>query len=137
MTIQPYLYFSGRAEEAIAFYRNALDAELQMLMRFEESPEPAPEGALAPNWGSKVMHASVRIGESTLLLSDGCAPNDPGFKNFSLTYLAKDPAEADRAFAALSEGGQTRMPLGRTFFSPRFGMVEDRFGVLWTLFVPA
>lgn len=137
MTIQPYLYFAGRADEAIAFYQKVFGAELQMLMRFKESPDPVPEGMIAPGWEGKVMHASLKIGESTLLASDGCGSENTGFKGFSLAYLAKDVAEADRAFAALADGGQTRMPLGKTFFSPRFGMIEDKFGVLWNVIVPA
>jgi PhnB protein len=137
MTIQPYLYFAGRADEAIAFYRNVFGAELQMLLRFEESPEPLPEGMIAKGWEGKIMHASLKIGDSVLLASDGCGSDNPGFKGFSLTYVAKDAGDADRAFTQLADGGQIRMPLGKTFFSPRFGMVEDRFGVLWNVIVPA
>ncbi|BDV32873.1 VOC family protein [Methylocystis iwaonis] len=137
MAINPYLYFAGRAEEAIAFYQKALGAELTMLLRFKESPQPAPEGVIAPGWGDKVMHANLSVDSSNLSLSDGCGPDSAGFKGFSLTYTAKDAAEADRIFAALANEGQIRMPLGETFFAPRFGMVEDRFGVLWNVIVVA
>jgi PhnB protein len=136
MTIQPYLYFAGRADEAISLYQEVFGAELQMLTRFNESPDPIPEGMIAPGWEGKVMHASLKIGESALLASDGCGSDIAAFKGFSLTYLAKDVADADRAFAALADGGQTRMPLGKTFFSQHFGMVEDKFGVLWNVIVP-
>jgi PhnB protein len=137
MTIQPYLYFSGRAEEAIGFYQKVFGAELQMLLRFKDSPDPVPEERIAKGWDSKIMHSSFKIGQSIVLASDGCGPEDGGFKGFALSYAAKDVADADRVFSALAEGGQIRMPLGETFFSPRFGMVEDRFGVLWLVIVPA
>ncbi len=137
MTIQPYLFFAGRADEAVAFYKKIFGAELQMLLRFKDSPDPVPEGRIAPGWESKVMHMRMKIGELIVLASDGCGPDDAGFKGFGLSYAVKDAAEADRIFAALTDSGQAKMPLGKTFFSPRFGMVEDRFGVLWMVIVPA
>lgn len=138
MTIQPYLYFSGRADEAIAFYQKALGAAPQMRLRFKDSPEPRPAGMIAKDWEDKIMHASLKVGGSVLLLSDGCGLEPAAqFKGFALTFVAGDADEADRVFTALAEAGQTRMPLGKTFFSPRFGMVEDRFGVLWNVIVPA
>ncbi|WP_026607399.1 VOC family protein [Methylocapsa acidiphila] len=137
MTIQPYLFFGGRADEAVAFYQKVFGAEVQMLLRYKESPDPAPEGAVPPGWEDKVMHMSLKIGDSIILGSDGCGAENAGFKSFGLTYAAKDAAEADKIFAALSDGGQVRMPLGKTFFASRFGMVEDRFGLLWMVIVPA
>ncbi len=137
MTIQPYLYFAGRADEAIALYQKVFGAELQMLLRFKESLDSIPEGTIAPGWESMIMHASLKIGDSILLASDGCGPNNPGFSGFSLTYVAKDAGDADHAFAQLADGGKIKMPQGKTFFSPRFGTVEDRFGVLWNVIVPA
>ncbi|HTV32464.1 MAG TPA: VOC family protein [Methylocella sp.] len=137
MTIQPYLFFAGRTEEAIAFYKEVFGAELQMLLRFKDSPDPIPEDRIPKGWESKVMHSSLKIGDSVVLVSDGGCSDNAGFKGFSLCYTAKDIAEADRVFAALAKGGAERMPLGKTFFSPRFGMVEDRFGILWTVIVPA
>jgi len=137
MTIQPYLYFSGRTEDAIAFYKEVFGAELQMLLRFKDSPDPIPEGQIAKGWESKVMHSSLKIGDSIVLASDGGSPDNAGFKGFRLTYPAKDIAEADRVFAALAKGGTERMPLGKTFVSPRCGMVEDRFGVPWIVIVRA
>jgi PhnB protein len=135
MAIQPYLFFDGRAEEAIEFYRKALGAEVTMMMRFKDSPEPPPPGAMPPQSGNKVMHASLRIGDAELMASDGHCAGKPAFQGFSLTLTAKDAAEADRLFSALGEGGQVQMPLGKTFFSPCFGMLADRFGVGWMVIV--
>jgi PhnB protein len=132
MQVQPYLFFEGRCEEAVEFYRRALGAEVEMLMRFKDSPEPtmAPPGA-----GDKVMHMSLRIGETTVLASDGRCQGQPGFQGFSLSLTVPNEAEAERLFAALADGGQVQMPLTKTFFSPRFGMVADRFGVSWMIYV--
>ena len=128
--VQPYLFFGGRCEEALAFYRTALGAEVDFVMRYSESPEPTPPGMLAPGYENKIMHTTFRIGTTTLMGSDGCGePID--FAGFSLSLAVATEAEADRAFAALADGGQVRMPLARTFWSPRFGMVTDRFGMGW------
>jgi PhnB protein len=129
--IQPYLFFNGRCEEAIEFYRKALGAEVVMLMRNKESPEPPPPGMLPPGSENKVMHASLRIRGDTLMASDGNNSGQANFQGFSLSLAAKDDADAERLFAALSEGGQVRMPLTKTFFASRFGMIADRFGVPW------
>jgi len=132
MQVQPYLFFDGRCDEAVEFYRKALGAEVTMLMRFKDSPDPGmcPAGA-----EDKVMHASLRIGDSTVLASDGRCQGRPSFEGFALSLTASDEAEAERLFAALGDGGQVQMPLARTFFSPRFGMVADRFGVPWMVYV--
>lgn len=135
MTIQPYLFFDGRCEEAIEFYRKALGAQVEMLMRYKESPEPPPPGMVPPGSENKVMHASLRIGDSVVMASDDCAGH-PQFQGFSLSITVPDAATADRVFNALADGGQVQMPLGKTFFSPRFGMVADRFGVGWMVIVP-
>lgn len=135
MYVQPYLFFDGRCEEAIEFYRRALGAEVTMLMRFKESPEPPPAGCVAPGSDDKVMHASLRIGETTVMASDGQCTGQTRFQGFSLSLTAKDEAEAALLFTALAEGGQVQMPLGKTFFSPCFGMVTDRFGVSWMIVV--
>ena len=136
MQVQPYLFFEGRAEEAIEFYRKALGAEVQMLMRFKESPEPPQPGMVPPGSENKVMHSNVRIGNTTVMLSDGRCGGRANFQGFALSLDARDEAEAERWFTALNEGGHVRMPLAKTFFSPKFGMVEDRFGVLWMVIVP-
>jgi PhnB protein len=137
MPIQPYLFFDGCCEEAIEFYKQALGAEVEMLMRFKEGPEPPPPGMVPPGSENKVMHACLRIGGAAVMASDGRCQGHPSFSGFSLSLEARDEAEADRLFGALAEGGQVQMPLGKTFFSPRFGMVADRFGVPWMVIVPA
>ena len=135
MNVQPYLFFDGRCEEALEFYRSALGAEVTMLMRNNESPEPPPPGMVPPGSEKKILHASFRIGETTLMASDGHCQGKPEFKGFSLSITVASEAEADRVFAALGNGGQVQMPLSKTFFSPRFGMVADRFGVGWMVIV--
>ena len=135
MQIQPYLFFDGRCEEAINFYRKAAGAEIIMLMRFKESPEPPQPGMVAPGSENKVMHAAFRVGESTVLASDGHCQGKPNFQGFALSLTVSSEAEADRVFNALADGGKVQMPLGKTFFSPRFGMVADRFGVAWMVYV--
>src|SRR5438067_13940666 len=127
--IQPYLFFNGRCEEAAEFYRTALGAEVLMLMRHKESPEPHP--ALPPGSEEKIMHASFRIGETTIMASDGMCEGEPGFDGFSLSLTVPDETAANRAFTALAEGGEVRMPLQKTFWSPCFGMLADKFGVGW------
>ncbi|MBX3742156.1 MAG: VOC family protein [Akkermansiaceae bacterium] len=128
--IQPYLMFGGRCEEAVEFYRSELGAQVEAMMRFEESPEPPPEGMLPDGYGKKIMHAAFRIGDSLLMASDGCGEVDK-ISGISLSLTLPDEAAVDRAFAALSNGGKVTMPLGETFWSPRFGMLEDKFGVSW------
>jgi PhnB protein len=131
-SLQPYLFFGGRCEDAIEFYRSALGAEVTMLMRFRDNPEP---GMCAPESEDKVMHANLRIGDFTLLVSDGRCEGKPAFQGFALSLTLANEAEAERLFTSLADGGQVQMPLARTFFSPRFGMVTDRFGVSWMLMV--
>jgi PhnB protein len=128
--VEPYLFFDGRCEEAIEFYRKALGAEVDMLMRFKDSPEPQHPGTVAPGLENKVMHANLRIGETSVMASDGRCEGKPHFDGFALSLRVDTEAEADRLFAALADGGKVQMPLMRTFFAPRFGMVADRFGML-------
>jgi PhnB protein len=132
--IEPYLFFGGRCEEALEFYRTALGAQVEMMMRFKESPDPMPPGSVPAGFENKVMHASFRIGGSRLMASDG---NEEGtkFEGFSLSLAVPTEAEADRAFAALAKGGKVGMPLAKTFWSPKFGMLTDRFGVAWMVSV--
>ena len=134
-TVQPYLFFDGRCEEALEFYKKAIGAEVQMMMRNKESPDPHPPGMLPPGTENKVMHATLRIGDTTVMASDGHAKGQPKFEGFSLSLNAKNEAEAERLFAALSDGGQVRLPLTKTFFSPRFGMLADKFGMGWMIIV--
>jgi PhnB protein len=128
MQVQPYLFFDGRCEEAIEFYRNAVGAEVSMLMRFKDSPD---QSMVTPGTENKVMHASVKIGETDVMASDGRCTGQTNFQGFGLALSAANPAEAERMFTALGNGGQVQMPLTKTFFSPSFGMVADRFGVTW------
>jgi len=134
MPVTPYLFFEGRCEEALGFYRRALGAEVTMLMRFKDNPEPNP-AMCRPADEEKVMHASFRIGDATVLASDGRCQGQPDFHGFALSLTVKNEAEADRMFGALADGGEVQMPLDRTFFSPRFGMTTDRFGVTWMVYV--
>jgi len=136
MQVQPYLFFDGRCEEAIEFYKSTLGIKVEMLMRMKDSPEPHPPGMCPPGSENNVMHASFRVGDTLVMASDGMGKGNPEFKGFSLSVDAANEAEADRLFAALGKGGQVQMPLAKTFFSPRFGMVADRFGVSWMVIVP-
>jgi PhnB protein len=137
MKIDPYLFFNGRCEEAIEFYKTALGAELQFLMRNAESPEPPPPGTLPPGSEHKVMHASLLIGGALLMVSDGMCEGGPDFKGFSLSLDCPDEAAARRAFDALAQGGRVHVPLGKTFWAPLFGMVNDKFGVGWMVGIAA
>lgn len=128
--IQPYLFFSGNCEEALEFYKQAVGAEIEMIMRFNESPEPLPPGMVPDGYEDKVMHASFRVGDSVVMASDGCGEGS-GFAGFSLSISIESATEADRLFNALAESGEVTMPLDKTFWSPRFGMLTDRFGVNW------
>lgn len=133
--IQPYLFFGGRCEEALEYYRKAIGAEIEMLMRHKESPDAPPPGLLADGWGEKVMHTSFRVGNSVIMASDGCSPEDGNFRGFMLSLSVASEAEAERIFNALSEGGEVKLPLCKTFWSPRFGMLADRFGLGWMVTV--
>lgn len=128
MHVQPYLFFDGRCEEAMAFYAKALDAEVEAMMRFKDSPDP---GSIPPGGADKVMHCSFRVGDTQLMASDGMCGSRPAFQGFSLCITAADDAEAGSLFQALADGGQVQMPLGKTFFASSFGMVADRYGVGW------
>jgi PhnB protein len=130
MQLQPYLFFDGRCDEAIEFYKKALGAKVDMLMRWKDSPD---KSMATPANANKVMHSTIRIGETTMMASDGRNTGNPNFQGFALTINAKD--EADRLFAALGDGGKVTMPMSKTFFSPRFGMLADKFGVGWMILV--
>ena len=131
MQIQPYLFFNGRCEEALEFYKKTLGAKVEMLMRFKDAPDSPPPGTCAPGSDDKVMHACLRIGDATLMASDGDCKGNSSFQGFSLSLTAADDADAKRLFGAISDGGQVQMPLGKTFFASSFGMAADRFGVSW------
>jgi PhnB protein len=135
MKVEAYLFFDGRCEEAVEFYKKALGAEVTMLMRFKDSPEPQQPGMVPPGSENKIMHVSFRIGDSTVMASDGRCTGQTNFQGFSLSLTVANDTEAERKFAALAERGQVQMPLTKTFWSPRFGMVADRFGVGWMISV--
>jgi PhnB protein len=130
--VQPYLFFDGRAEEAIEFYKKTLDAKVTMLMRFKEAPD---QTMCAPGSENKVMHAYINIGETGVMISDGRNTGQPKFDGFALSIATKTEAEADKLFSALADGGKVTMPQSKTFFSPRFGMLADKFGVNWMILV--
>ena len=135
MRVETYLFFDGCCEEAIEFYKKILGAEVTMLMRFKDSPEPPQPGMIPSGSENKIMHVSFRIGDTTVMASDGRCAGQANFQGFSLSLTVANEAEADRKFAALVEGGQVQMPLAKTFWSPRFGMLTDRFGVGWMVSV--
>ncbi len=135
MQVQPYLFFNGKCDEAVEFYRKALGAEVTMLLRFKDSPEPLDSHKVPPGAENKVMHMSLRIGDTTILASDGQCQGRPAFQGFALSLTVGKDADADRVLTALADGGHVQMPLTKTFFSPRFGMVSDRYGVLWMIYV--
>jgi len=132
MNVQPYLFFDGKCDEALAFYKSAVSAEPKMLMRFKEAPD---QSMVSPGSADKVMHAQVQIGDATVLMSDGRCTGNTNFKGFALTIAVGNESEADKTFNALAVGGQVTMPMGKTFFSPRFGMLNDKFGVGWMVLV--
>lgn len=134
-SIQPYIFFNGSCEQAIEFYRQALGAKVDMMIRFKESPEPPSPGTVPPGFENKIMHACFRIGQTTIMASDGDSADKAKFQGFSLSLSVPNEADADRAFHALSDDGKVKMPLNKTFFSPRFGMLEDRFGIGWMISV--
>jgi PhnB protein len=132
MPIQPYLAFNGRCEEAIEFYRKALGAEVNMMLRFKQSPD---QSMTSPENAEKIMHADVKIGDGVLLMSDGMCTGSTKFEGIALSFTVANESEAERRFNALADGGEVRMPLTKTFFSPSFGMLQDKFGVGWMIYV--
>jgi len=137
MPVQPYLFFDGSCEDALEFYQRAVGAKVEMLMRYKESPEPPPPGMVPPGYGEKVMHSSIRIGDGLVLAADDCTGKSSAFSGFSLALSAPDEPTARRQFQALAEGGEVTAPLAKTFFSPAFGMLRDRFGVRWMVMASA
>lgn len=135
--ILAYLFLEGRCEKAIDFYRQVFNARVDMLMRYKDSPVPPNPEMCAPTSLDRIMHATLRLGNATLYLSDGEANGTPKFEGFALSLTPPTPADGDRYFAGLSQGGKVIMPMDKTFFSPRFGMVTDRFGIMWMINVMA
>lgn len=133
MHVQPYLFFNGRCQEALDFYQEALGATIEMVMHFQDAPD---QSVVPPHSAEKIMHCNFRIGDSTVLASDGRCTGEPAFQGFALTIAAKDDTEAERLFGALAEGGEVQMPMAETFFASRFGTVADKFGVSWMILSP-
>ena len=133
MAIVPYLFFEGRCEEALNFYRDQLGAEIVMMMRYKESPVPCDN--LPPDHEQKIMHATLRIGDGEIMASDGMIGPETPFQGFSLSITVPDVSQAQRTFDALADGGTVQMPLTETFFTPSFGMLSDKFGVGWMVLV--
>ena len=134
MKVEPYLFFDGRCEEALQFYQSTLGANIVAVMRFSDSPEPQPPGMVPPGAENKIMHAALTIGDTTVMASDGRCGGTPDFQGFSLSLTVASPDEAERVFSSLAADGTITMPLSRTFFSPSFGMLTDRFGVPWMIY---
>ncbi|HZV34123.1 MAG TPA: VOC family protein [Verrucomicrobiae bacterium] len=132
--IEPYLFFNGRCEEALEFYKKTIGAHVEFLMRYKESPEKPPPGMVPPGFENKVMHTTFRVGETTVMASDGCEEGAK-FDGFRLALSVPTEDEAKRAFNALSAGGSVMMPLTKTFWSPCFGMLTDKFGIGWMVSV--
>lgn len=133
MKVEPYLFFEGRTEEALEFYRKALDAKIETIMRFGDHKEACEGGAMPPGSENKVMHSAFKIGETTIMASDGNCGGKSAFQGVSLAVTVADDAEAKRRFEALSPGGQVQQPLTKTFFASSFGVLQDRFGVSWMI----
>ena len=131
MKVEPYLMLSGRTEEALAFYNQAIDAKTVMVMRFAESPDKNHPMPLPPDWDKKIMHSAMTVGDTTVMLSDGMSAEAVSFAGVTLSITADDETQAKRLFDALAVGGKVFMPLRKTFWSPCFGMVSDKFGVSW------
>jgi PhnB protein len=134
-SITPYLFFSGRCQEALDFYREALDAQIDFVMKFSDSPDPVPDGMLQAGFEDKIMHSSFRIGTTNLMASDGCDDKSK-FDGFQLALTVETESQAQQAFQALAQGGTIQMPLTKTFWSPCYGMVKDKFNVAWMVMVP-
>ena len=127
-TVQPYIFFDGKCEEALEFYKGAIGAKVDMMMRFKEAPD---QSQMQPNTGEKVMHAAFHVGTTQVLASDGHCAGKPSFQGFGLALNAKNDAEAEKLFTAVGKGGQVLEPLTKTFFASKFGMVTDKFGIMW------
>ena len=128
MNVQPYVFFDGKCEEALEFYKGAIGAKVDMMMRFKEAPD---QSQMQPNTGEKVMHAAFHVGTTQVLASDGHGAGKPSFQGFGLALNAKNDAEAEKLFTAVGKGGQVLQPLTKTFFASKFGMVSDKFGIMW------
>ena len=127
MQVTPYLFLNGNCEAALSFYRSALGAEILFMQRMKDAPAQDSECAGSPE---AIMHASLKIGDSLLLASDGDGKATP-YSGFSISLSVKDTTEGRRVFDALAAGGSVTVPFEKTFWTEGFGMLTDRFGVPW------
>ena len=130
MRVESYLFFKGQCEEAMNFYKDTVGLEVLFMMRFSESPD---QSMTQPGMEDKIMHASVKIGDTPLMMSDGDCNGEMEFKGSSLSIGLDNEDEAKRIFDAMSAGGTVTMPLMKTFWSPCFGMFKDKFGIDWMI----
>lgn len=135
-SIQPYLFFRGRCEEAIDYYKATLGAEDLGTMRFKDNPDQPAHDKVPAELDNRIMHACLRIAGNTIMMSDGMKTGPLDFQCMSLSLTVPSEAEAERLFNALAKEGTVQMLLGPTFFAQRFGAVADRFGVSWMIMVP-
>ncbi|MFI5093961.1 MAG: VOC family protein [Candidatus Acidiferrales bacterium] len=131
MQLNPYLLFNGQCEEAFKFYEKCLGGKIEMLSTFGDSPMAKQ---VPPEWYGKVMHASLKLGDGMILMGSDPPPDNYQVpQGFSVSLSVKDPAETERIFNELAQDGKVTMPIQKTFWSPRFGMLVDRFGIPWIL----
>lgn len=135
-SIQPYLFFRGRCEEAIEYYKKVLGAEVLMMMRFGDNPDQPGCDVVPAEFANRIMHASLRIAGTDVMMSDGMKSGPLDFECMSLSLAVWVEAECDRIYNALAADGTVQMPIGPTFFAKRFGAVADKFGVSWMIIVP-
>ena len=132
MALNVYLFLNGRCEEAIEFYKSTLGAEVEMLMRFKDSPDPEQ---CPPGQEEMIMHATLKAYGSDLMMSDGMGDAPPAFQGFAISIPADSEEAGEQVFNALADGGRIDMPYEQTFWAKRFGYVTDRFGVNWMVSV--
>jgi PhnB protein len=130
MQLNPYLNFNGQCEEAFRFYEQCFGGKIEFMMTHEGSPmaDQVPK-----EWGKKIMHARLSVGNQVLLGSDAHGDCYAAPKGFAVSIDVTEPAEADRIFNALAENGTVQMPIQETFWAKRFGMLADRFGIPWMI----
>ena len=135
-SVQPYLFFRGRCEEAIDYYKKTLGAEVDVMLRFRDNPDKPGRDQVPAELDDRIMHASLRIAGAEIMMSDGMKSGPLDFACMSLSLSVPSEAECERLYNALAADGTVQMPIGPTFFARRFGAVADKFGVSWMIMVP-
>lgn len=134
MNINPYLFFDGNCREAFEFYAKHLGAEIKAMLTTADTPMGEQVPAMQQG---QIMHACIVIGDNLLMASDtNCGPNTTAYekpRSFRVSLNVDTVEEAERIYQALAEGGNTDMPIEKTFFAERFGMLTDRFGIPWMI----